>query len=110
MDGTRAVFPHVIDRAKPGMIAVTRHGLRFVNESNYYHDFGQAMVAATRDEKDPCVFLVCDHRALLRYGLGFVKPFPFPVDRHVKSGYLYRGRTTMELAGGASPPRRSNAR
>lgn len=97
-DGTHAVFPHVVDRAKPGMIAVTRHGVRFVNESNSYHDFGRAMIAATRGEADPCVFLVCDHRAISRYGLGFVRPFPFPLGRHVASGYLLRGRTITELA------------
>ena len=97
-NGKSVVFPHVIDRAKPGMIAVTRKGVRFVNESNSYHDFGQAMVNATRGDTDTFVFLMCDHRALRRYGLGFVKPFPFPIEKHVKSGYLLRGRTIADLA------------
>lgn len=90
-----AAFPHVIDRAKPGMIAVLGNGKRFVNESNSYHDFGRAFTAAdTREE----LFLICDHRALKRYGLGYVKPFPFPVSKHVKSGYLIRGGSIQELA------------
>jgi succinate dehydrogenase/fumarate reductase flavoprotein subunit len=97
-DGSPAVFPHVIDRAKPGMIAVTRAGKRFVNESNSYHDFGQAFVAATRSDPDPAVFLVCDHRAIRKYGLGYAKPFPFPLRGLVNSGYLYKGNTLSELA------------
>ena len=45
-DGTKGVMPHFIDRAKPGVIAVTANGKRFTNEGNSYHDFVQAMVAA----------------------------------------------------------------
>jgi succinate dehydrogenase/fumarate reductase flavoprotein subunit len=97
-DGTRAVFPHVVDRAKPGVIAVTQRGTRFVNESNSYHDFGQAMIDATRADVEPRAFLVCDRRAIRRYGLGFVKPFPFPLRPQLDSGYLLRGRTLVELA------------
>jgi succinate dehydrogenase/fumarate reductase flavoprotein subunit len=100
-DGARAVFPHVVDRAKPGMIAVTRRGVRFVNESNSYHDFGRAMIDATAGEPEACVFLICDHRAIRRYGLGFVKPFPFPLRRHLKSGYLLQEGTLAELAAAA---------
>lgn len=96
-DGSQAVFPHVVDRAKPGMIAVTRHGSRFVNESNSYHDFCQAIITATQGE-DPSVFLICDKRAIRRYGLGAVKPFPFPVKKHIKSGYLLYGQTIADLA------------
>ena len=42
-DGSVGLFPHFIDRAKPGVIAVTRKGRRFVNEGNSYHDFVQAL-------------------------------------------------------------------
>ena len=97
-DGTRAVFPHVVDRAKPGVIAVTRKGTRFVNESHSYHDFVQAMIAATKGEPDACAFVVCDHRAIRRYGLGYVKPFPLPLREHLRSGYLLRGLTLAALA------------
>jgi succinate dehydrogenase/fumarate reductase flavoprotein subunit len=97
-DGDVDVFPHLIDRYKPGVIAVTRHGERFVNEANSYHDFGQALREACNNESEVTAYLVCDHRAIRRYGLGFVKPFPVPLFQHLRSGYLLRGRTVTELA------------
>ena len=97
-NGETGVFPHLIDRYKPGVIAVTRGGERFVNEANSYHDFGQALQNACRDEAEVAAFLICDHRALRRYGLGFVKPFPLPLFAHLRSGYLLRGKTIAELA------------
>lgn len=97
-DGSTGVFPHVIDRAKPGVIAVTRHGRRFVNEASPYHDFVQALVAANAGERNAAAFLVCDRRTIRRYGLGGVKPFPLPLRSHIKSGYLFAGRTLAELA------------
>ena len=40
------VFPHfLMDRGKPGMLAVDRSGERFVNETTSYHLFGLAMQA-----------------------------------------------------------------
>lgn len=80
------------------MIAVLRDGKRFVNESHSYHDFGRAYI---KSGSDGDIFLICDRRALRRYGLGFVKPFPFPVGKHVKSGYLIRGESIADLAGKA---------
>ena len=69
-DGTRETFPHIVtDRAKPGIIAVTDRGTRFVNEGNSYHRFVQAMM----DEQRRGVsrfYLIADRRALDRYGLG----------------------------------------
>jgi succinate dehydrogenase/fumarate reductase flavoprotein subunit len=97
-DGTKGVMPHFIDRAKPGVIAVTRAGNRFTNEGNSYHDFVQAMVAACRGEKEICAYLICDHRTLRKYGLGCVAPSPLPIGRYIRSGYLLRGRTLTELA------------
>lgn len=97
-NGRTGVFPHLIDRYKPGIIAVTRHGRRFVNESNSYHDMGQAMVAACRGEPEVVAWLIADSRAISRYGLGFAKPFPLPLMPHLRSGYLLKGRTLEELA------------
>ena len=71
-DGTFGLFPHFIDRAKPGVIAVTRAGQRFVNEANSYHDFCQALFKASADREEPCAWLIADHRAIRAYGLGFV--------------------------------------
>ncbi len=91
-------MPHFIDRAKPGVIAVTRHGKRFTNEANSYHDFVQALVAATKGDKDIHAWEICDHETLRQYGMGCVAPFPLPIGRHLRTGYLKRGRTVEELA------------
>ena len=103
--GGFGLFPHFIDRAKPGVIAVTRRGRRFVNEGNSYHDFVLALFAAmggvARDQKEICAWLITDHRAIRSYGLGFVKPRPLPIGPHLESGYLLRGASIAELAGAA---------
>ncbi|HXI04934.1 MAG: FAD-dependent oxidoreductase [Bradyrhizobium sp.] len=97
-DGSKGVMPHFIDRAKPGVIAVTREGKRFANEGNSYHDFVQDMVKAAKPGEEICAFLICDHRTLRKYGLGCVPPFPMPLGHHLKTGYLKRGATLAELA------------
>jgi succinate dehydrogenase/fumarate reductase flavoprotein subunit len=97
-DGTIGHFPHLIDRYKPGIIAVTRDGKRFVNEAQSYHDVGQAMIRACRGAAETAVWLICDHAALSRYGMGFVKPFPVPHFHHVRSGYLTKASSLRELA------------
>lgn len=97
-DGSKGVMPHFIDRAKPGVIAVTPKGKRFANEGNSYHDFVQAMVAACQGEKEVSAWLLCDHKALRSYGLGCVAPAPLPIGRHLRSGYLLRGNSVAELA------------
>ncbi|MBO6562699.1 MAG: FAD-dependent oxidoreductase [Nisaea sp.] len=105
-DGTRGTFPHFVDRSKPGVIAVTRSGRRFVNESHSYHDFCQAMYARCMEEGgEICAYFIVDHRVLRKYGLGYVKPFPVPYKQHIKSGYLFTGKTLEELAAaiGADP-------
>jgi succinate dehydrogenase/fumarate reductase flavoprotein subunit len=91
-------MPHFIDRAKPGVIAVTREGKRFANEGNSYHDFVQEMVKAAKPGEEICAFLICDHPTLRKYGLGCVPPFPMPLGHHLKTGYLNRGTTLAELA------------
>jgi len=97
-DGSKGVMPHFIDRAKPGVIAVMRDGRRFANEGNSYHDFVQAMVKAAKPGEEITAYLVCDHRALRKYGLGCVPPFPMPLRHHLATGYLKRGTTLAELA------------
>jgi len=93
-DGSFGLFPHFIDRAKPGVIAVTAKGLRFTNEGDSYHDFVQALLKAG----ETSAWLVTDHRAIRAYGLGFVKPRPLPLGPHLKSGYLLCGETIEDLA------------
>jgi succinate dehydrogenase/fumarate reductase flavoprotein subunit len=97
-DGSKGVMPHFIDRAKPGVIAVTPQGRRFTNEGNSYHDFVQAMVKTCRIGEQISAWLLCDHKALRSYGLGCVAPAPLPIGRHLRSGYLKRGTTVAELA------------
>lgn len=101
-DGTIGLFPHFIDRGKPGLIAVTSSGRRFVNEADCYHDFMQGLFAACKPTERVRAVLIADHRFVRRYGLGFVKPFPVPLGRHLRSGYLLRGRTLRELAARAA--------
>jgi succinate dehydrogenase/fumarate reductase flavoprotein subunit len=97
-DGSNGVMPHFIDRAKPGVIAVMRDGARFANEGNSYHDFVQDMMKAAKPGEEISAFLLCDHRALRKYGLGCVPPFPMPLRHHLETGYLMRGETLAELA------------
>jgi succinate dehydrogenase/fumarate reductase flavoprotein subunit len=97
-DGTQGVMPHFIDRAKPGVIAVTSKGRRFTNEAMSYHDFIQDLVKACKDSAEVTCWLVCDHEHLREYGLGAVAPFPLPIGKHLKSGYLKRGSSLQELA------------
>ncbi|WP_076999810.1 FAD-dependent oxidoreductase [Variovorax sp. KK3] len=96
--GGTGVFPHLIDRYKPGVIAVNRQGLRFANESDSYHDVGVRMQQHCAGGREVEAWLIADHRTLRRYGLGFAKPFPLPLGAHLRSGYLLRGATLAELA------------
>jgi succinate dehydrogenase/fumarate reductase flavoprotein subunit len=97
-DGSVAHFPHLIERAKPGLIAVTAQGERFGNEANSYHDFMQDLLAATPAGHKPEAWLICDHLFLRYYGLGAVKPAPIPLGPWLKNGYLKRGQSLAELA------------
>lgn len=95
-DGKHLPFPHLLDRYKPGVIAVLRNGKRFTNESNSYHDVGSAAIAAAGS--DEVVFwLIADSRSVRKYGLGHVKPSPLPRKRHIASGYLTRAPTLERL-------------
>jgi succinate dehydrogenase/fumarate reductase flavoprotein subunit len=97
-DGSFGHFPHLAERAKPGLIAVTAQGRRFVNEANSYYDYVEALLQALPPQAEPVSWLICDHRFQRHYGLGFSKPAPLPVAPHLASGYLKRGRTIEELA------------
>ena len=97
-DGTVAHFPHLLERAKPGLIAVTGPGQRFTNEANSYHDFMQDLLQATPPGAAPQAWLLCDHAFIRYYGLGAVKPAPFSLRPWLARGYLRRGATLAELA------------
>ncbi|MFM0311506.1 FAD-dependent oxidoreductase [Paraburkholderia sp. RL17-383-BIF-A] len=91
-------FPHLIERAKPGVIAVTRAGKRFANEASSYYDLMSALFDTTPAGEEVCAWLVCDHRFQRRYGLGVSKPFPFPSRPYRRTGYLKRASSLAELA------------
>ncbi|AYC32472.1 FAD-dependent oxidoreductase [Pseudomonas cavernae] len=97
-DGSLGHFPHLLDRAKPGFIAVRRNGRRFCNEADCYHDFMNALFKATPKGEAHEAWLLCDHQAQRRYGIGWAKPFPFPTAYYQRRGYLFKGRNLSELA------------
>ncbi|MBP2228748.1 succinate dehydrogenase/fumarate reductase flavoprotein subunit [Azospirillum agricola] len=97
-DGSVLHFPHLIDRGKPGLIAVTAAGRRFANEANSYHAFMRDLLAAVGPGEEAAAWLVCDHRFQRRYGLGASKPFPVPLGRYRRNGYLVSAPTLEELA------------
>jgi succinate dehydrogenase/fumarate reductase flavoprotein subunit len=98
-DGSTAVFPHfVMDRAKPGFITVNKKGERFLNESTSYHLFGLAMQETNKKTEAIPAYLVCDARALKKYGIGMVRPGGHGLGPFLKDGYLTKGNTLEELA------------
>lgn len=92
------VFPHLLDRYKPGIIGVLQNGKRFTNESNSYHDVGADLFRACKGMNETAMWLICDQKAMSKYGLGFAKPAPMPVSGLIKNGYLIKGNTVAELA------------
>ena len=101
------MFPHLLDRYKPGVIGVLKNGQRFTNESNSYHDVGAAMVRACAqlDAKkygtETAMWLIADSATVAKYGLGYAKPAPMPLWPHLKSGYIVKGSSLAELAANA---------
>jgi succinate dehydrogenase/fumarate reductase flavoprotein subunit len=97
-DGTIGHFPHLVERAKPGLIMVRADGKRFCNEADSYHDVMSALFALTPRGALAEAWMICDHKFLRRYGLGRARPRPFPVRPWIGKGYLKSGRTLGELA------------
>jgi len=92
------VWPHLTDRNKPGFIMVLSDGKRFANESSPYHDIVPAMIEAFAARGTERAYLIGDDRAIRRWGMGFVRPFPIPKGRYLRNGYLTRAATPEELA------------
>ncbi len=97
-DGRISRFPHLLERAKPGLIMVRRDGRRFTNEANSYHDVMQALFDATPPGEPHAAWMIVDHAFQRRYGLGRARPRPFPISPWLRNGYLLRGTTISELA------------
>jgi glycine/D-amino acid oxidase-like deaminating enzyme len=97
-DGSTGTFLSIFDRGKPGMIAVKSNGKRFTNESAPYADFVPPMVAGDTPGKGSFAFIIGDHAAVRRYGLGIAKPAPLPIGSYLKSGYILTADTIEDLA------------
>ncbi len=98
-DGTKGLFPHlVLDRAKPGMIAVNTAGRRFVNEAVSYHDFVLAMFECNKTTPTIPAWLICDSAFLGKYGLGVIYPGYRNPAKFVDNGYLVSAPDLGDLA------------
>ena len=98
-DGSTAVYPHIVlDRAKPGLIAVNEAGRRFVNEALSYHEFVRAMYRVHRESACIPTWLICDRDFIRRYGLGLIRPRTPSLRKYVASGYLRTAPTIADLA------------
>src|SRR5690606_33519630 len=94
-DGTESIWPHILlDRAKPGLLAVGQDGRRFVNEADSYHDFCMGMIRSGLSE----AWLIADSTFLQKYGLGLVLPGARGLARLRRAGYLFEGRDVQDLA------------
>jgi succinate dehydrogenase/fumarate reductase flavoprotein subunit len=98
-DGSSGLFPHlVLDRAKPGLLAVNSAGRRFVNEAASYHDFVEGMFASHKTVPSIPSYLICDTTFIKKYGLGNVHAGMRNLSKFERSGYLFTGRTIEKLA------------
>ncbi|QOG20513.1 MULTISPECIES: FAD-dependent oxidoreductase [Bradyrhizobium] len=97
-DGHVSVFPHImLDRAKPGLLAVNRSGRRFVNEADSYHDFVAAMLRSNAPSSIPA-FLICDRTFIRDFGIGLVHPGTRNLNEFVQANYLVEAETIAQLA------------
>jgi hypothetical protein len=91
-------YPHIVDRGKPGLIAVLADGRRFVNEAD-----GQLPIHH-RDDHCGAAWRggvrLADLRSAFqrRYPFGMSKPFPVPAWPYLRSGYLKKGKALADLA------------
>jgi succinate dehydrogenase/fumarate reductase flavoprotein subunit len=104
-DGSTAVYPHIVlDRAKPGLIAVDTEGRRFVNEAVSYHEFVRAMYRSHLKAPTIPAWLICDRAFVRRYGIGLIRPRTPSLRRFVQSGYIREARTIAALAARITVP------
>lgn len=96
--GPAGVWPHLVDRLKPGFIAVSRHGKRFGNESSAYSSFVPEMIEATGGDPLAFAWLIGDKHAVDKWGIGRVRPKPMPRRGFIRSGYLIEAPTLAALA------------
>ena len=104
-DGSIAVFPHfVLDRGKPGAIAIDPNGKRFVNEATTYHLFGKALLKTLDNFPGRSCFLICDHNFIKRYGLGMIRPYGIGLSSSIKNGYVKKASSFEKLGNKINVP------
>jgi succinate dehydrogenase/fumarate reductase flavoprotein subunit len=104
-DGSRGLYPHLLlDRAKPGLLAVNSAGRRFVNEAVSYHDFVEAMIDSHAAAPSIPAYLICNSEFIRKYGLGDIHPGTRNLRPFERSGYLLTAATLEELAGKVGCP------
>jgi succinate dehydrogenase/fumarate reductase flavoprotein subunit len=94
----RTIYPHIRDRAKPGMICVTDEGLRFVNESASYHDVSGAMRDVLERRPDARFYLICDRTFVWTYGVGMINPVWQRLNYYINREYLNAADRIESLA------------
>ncbi|MGF6754046.1 FAD-dependent oxidoreductase [Paraburkholderia sp. GAS42] len=102
--GDEVLWGHfMLDRPKPGFIAVGKDGNRFTNEAASYHAFTLGMFDAGAIP----AYLIADAATVKKYGIGVILPGSLSLRRYEKAEYLFSGRTLVELAGklGVDPSR-----
>jgi FAD binding domain len=93
--GGKVLWGHfMLDRPKPGFIAVGKDGNRFTNEAASYHAFTLGMFNAGAIP----AFLIADAGTVKKYGIGLILPAQ-SLRRYERADYLFSGRTLSELAG-----------
>ncbi len=98
-DGSTAVYPHIVlDRGKPGLVAVNAAGRRFVSEAVSYHEFTRAMYRSHQKVPSIPTWLVCDRRFVWKYGLGIIRPLTPALMGYVRRGYLKLADSVEGLA------------
>ena len=98
LDGTLGRFPHLVERGKPGLIAVLPSGKRVTNEGDSYPAFIKDLFKYTEEGALARCWLICDHKFIRRYGLGAVKPFPISMQPWIDNGYLKQPNSLDVLA------------
>ncbi|SFS10313.1 FAD-dependent oxidoreductase [Sphingomonas jatrophae] len=96
--GPAGVWPHLVDRLKPGFIAVGADARRFGNESAAYSAFVPMMLEAGAKQPMAFAWLIGDKRAVDKWGIGRVRPKPMPRRGFIRSGYLIEAPTLADLA------------
>lgn len=99
-DGSLVVFPHIWDRAKPGIVAVGSNGVRFTDESVSYHRFVRAMYANAEASGSVPAWLIIDGSTLFEHGLGMIRPHTpkLALRKYVRNGYIHRAESLAALA------------